>query len=785
MADNQSFSGAANTRLTVEIGGEQRTVVAGQTLTIGREPECDWTVTDRLVSRHHAIVAWQGAWYLTDMSSTNGTFADGLEVSRIRVDGTCIVYLGGPSDGTLVSLTVDPGPETSSVVIGRDPSADIVIPDPLLSRRHCLVTWNGPKAVVEDLESRNGTYVNGTLVRTAALTPGDQLTVGNTDIDVDQSGALMLRPDATRTGLVLRSVSYATPEGKVLLTDVNLNAPPSSIIGVIGPSGSGKSTLVNVITGLREPSTGNVSFEGHDVHGEYASMKTRIGFVPQDDLIHRQLSVSQAFEYAARLRFSPDTSAAEREARVAEVIDMLGLAAHQHTPIKRLSGGQRKRASIGLELITQPALLVLDEPTSGLDPGTARDLMSTLQSLANSGRTVVVITHSPTDLDQCDMVVLLAAGGLVAGVSSPAGLLAQFRTSDWRDVYHESSSETGDPERVHEYYVRDSALSALSHPPPLPVGQRPATPTGSSPRRTRQLRTLVARQWRLLTSDRGYFAFLLILPVTLGALAFITPGQTGFGELLEARQVLVMLVLGASFSGLALSVRDLVTERSIYQRERAVGLRPTAYIGSKVIVFGAMGFVQATLLTTVVLSRKSAPTDPLVLGNGGLELFAAVLLTLWSCCALGLVVSSLVRTNEQVLPVLVLCVMIQLVFSGGMTPISGRPVLTQIAWFIPARWGYSAAADTVDLQALAESSVRAQLPAVPQGASVPVTPPAGATPPEVVRPQFTDPDMQFDHLSSQWLKCIAILIVLTVVFTLLALWRVRDKKHRSRKSPVD
>ncbi|MFA7265609.1 MAG: FHA domain-containing protein [Candidatus Nanopelagicales bacterium] len=754
--------------ILIRCEGVQRRVNSAEAITFGRAEGCDVVVADLQVSRRHAVLFWRDGWIVRDLTSANGTFVNGHPITEVSVPGLgeeTRVRFGDPVDGPEIVLVVEaqhrPAAEVpvseyletrvfrsrvgQAVVLGRGADSDIVLADPLVSRSHCRVVQTAAALVVTDLQSSHGTYINGSRIVESVLSPGDTLTVGNTDIDVDGSSQLVVRSDATRTGLVIRDLSYETPEGKRLISDINLNAPRGSLIGVIGPSGAGKSTLMNVITGLRQPTQGTASFEGHDIHGAYTFMKTRIGFVPQEDLIHRQLSARQALGFAADLRFSPDVSRAERDARVNEVVDLLGLREHEKTPIEKLSGGQRKRASIGLELLTEPALLVLDEPTSGLDPNTARDLMRTLRALADAGHTVVVVSHAPADLDECDLVVLLAAGGLLAGVGSPDLVLSQFNTDDWRDVYRDVSSEGGDPAAAHARYAQAAVGVAVSDPPP-PPRQAPAIDAASGSLRPKQLGTLVRRQFRLLTADRGYLIFLLLLPIALGALALIVPGSDGFAPSVvdpvskEVPQILVVLICGASFAGLALSIRDLVGERRIFERERAVGLRPTAYLASKVAVFAVVGVVQAVALTGVVLVGKSGPTEPLVLPNASLELFCAVLFTLWCSCALGLMLSSLVRSNEQVMPVLVLVIMVQLVFSGGMIQITGRPVLSQISFLFPSRWGYSAASATTDLHRLAPAVTR---------------------------------DALWDHSTFQWLVACLALLVLGAAFLAITRWRLR------------
>ena len=217
---------------------------------------------------------------------------------------------------------------------------------------------------------------------------------------------------------------------------MSFTARPGTLTAVIGPSGAGKSTLIKLLGGAgNPPRPRQVTFDGHDVHAEYASMRSRIGMVPQDDVVHRQLTVDQALSYAAQLRLPPDTSRADRRAVVDRVLGELELTEHRNKRVDKLSGGQRKRASVALELLTGPSLLILDEPTSGLDPALDRQVMSMLRRLADAGRTVVVVTHSLTYLSMCDQVLLLAPGGKTAYAGPPAAIGAAMGTTDWADIF--------------------------------------------------------------------------------------------------------------------------------------------------------------------------------------------------------------------------------------------------------------------------------------------------------------------------------------------------------------
>ena len=247
--------------------------------------------------------------------------------------------------------------------IGRAPENDIVVTDVLASRQHATLVPTPLGTEIRD-NSINGTFVNGTRVGSAILAEDDVVTIGNVDLVFRDGTLVKLSEAATRTGgLEVRNVKYVVDNGKQLLDDISVTARPGTLTAVIGGSGAGKSTLARLIAGYTTPSSGSVTFEGHDIHAEYASLRSRIGMVPQDDVVHRQLTVNQALGYAAELRLPPDTGKADRAKVVTQVLDELDLTKHADTRVDKLSGGQRKRASVALELLTGPSLLVLDEPT--------------------------------------------------------------------------------------------------------------------------------------------------------------------------------------------------------------------------------------------------------------------------------------------------------------------------------------------------------------------------------------------------------------------------------------
>ncbi|WP_322860268.1 FHA domain-containing protein [Mycobacterium europaeum] len=666
----------------------------------------------------------------------------GLETGRVGGDASNIA--------TSMMKILRPGKAVESVPgaikIGRANDNDIVIPEVLASRHHATLVPTPHGTEIRDNRSINGTFVNGARVDSAVLHEGDVVTIGN--IDLVFAGGTLARRDESATatptgGLDVRGVTWTIENNKTLLDDISLGAQPGTLTAVIGPSGAGKSTFARLVAGYTHPTRGTVAFEGHNVHAEYASLRSRIGMVPQDDVVHGQLTVQQALMYAAELRLPPDTTKEDRAQVVARVLEELEMTQHLHTRVDKLSGGQRKRASVALELLTGPSLLILDEPTSGLDPALDRQVMTMLRQLADAGRVVLVVTHSLTYLDVCDQVLLLAPGGKTAFCGPPSQIGSAMGTTNWADIF---SSVAGDPDGAKARY-----LARTGPTPPPPPAQQPADlgdPSHTS--LFRQFSTIARRQVRLIFSDRGYFVFLAVLPFIMGSLSMSVPGNVGFGipnpygaAPNEPGQILVLLNVGAVFMGTALTIRDLIGERPIFLREQAVGLSTSAYLLAKVCVYTVFAVIQSAIVTVIVLIGKGGPTQGAVaLGRPGLELFADVALTCVASAMLGLALSAIARSNEQIMPLLVVAVMSQLVFSGGMIPVTGRLGLDQMSWVTPARWGFAASASTADLTKLVPG---------------PLSP----------------KDSHWRHTPAAWWFDIAMLVVISVFYLSFVRWKIR------------
>lgn len=729
----QRHGAATAPELVLETDRGSTAMSPRRTYHVGRDPLCEICLDDARVSWHHAVLRPDGDhWTLQDEGSTNGTWADGHRVQEWAVGVGSELRFGSAADGPRVRF-VDPAPGSShpssvshpgltstfrrpttvrplaakaAVRIGRAPDNDLVIDDLVVSRRHAeLRALADGTYEIADLGSHNGTYLNGARVDHAAIGEGDIVGIGHSAFLLvgDQ---LQEYVDTGEVSLDVQDLGVAVDQGrKTLLDQVSFPVGAKCLLAVVGPSGAGKSTLLGALTGLRPADRGTVLYDGRDLYRDYAELRSRIGLVPQDDILHAQLTVRRALAYAAELRFPQDTAKAEREARVDEVIGELGLQQRADQPIHSLSGGQRKRVSVALELLTKPSLLFLDEPTSGLDPGMDRSVMHMLRGLADDGRTVIVVTHSVLSLDVCDRLLVLAPGGRIAYFGPPQEALAFFGFEEWPEAFEAFEDQQGrdwaGEYRASPTHRRHVDVTARQ---PLFAGQEPGRPGGApahAPPKAQswgsQLSTLVRRYGAVLGADRTFLIIMIALPFMMGAMARALAGNTLTAE--TALNALLILCIGGVLTGAANAVRELIKERVIYQRERAVGLSRSAYLMSKVVVLGAITVLQAAVLTVVALGgvKLSAPGGKGVFMPPLIEIALAVALLSFTAMMLGLMISALVRKEEVTMPLLVLVAIVQVVFCGTLLKLTGVPVIEQLAWFAPSRWAMGAMAGTIDL----------------------------------------------------------------------------------------
>ncbi|MFG3129687.1 ABC transporter ATP-binding protein/permease [Streptomyces tendae] len=600
--------------------------------------------------------------------------------------------------------------------IGRALENDLVVSDLQVSRNHAEFhsTPDG-RMEIRDLGSHNGTYVNGQPIAKGGsqlLGPTDIVGVGHSTFQI-VGDRLEEFVDTGEVSFSARHLTVTVDGGKQILKDVSFGVPEKSLIAVIGPSGSGKSTLLKALTGYRPADQGEVLYDNRNLYKQFAELRQRIGLVPQDDILHKELTVKKALKYAAKLRFPADTTAAERDARIDEVLRELKLDIHKDKKVTSLSGGQRKRVSVALELLTKPSLIFLDEPTSGLDPGMDRDVMQLLRGLADDGRTVLVVTHSVAELATCDKLLVMAPGGSVAYFGPPEEALNFFGYDTWADVFsafenYRDYDWAGRWKGSQHYQMYAADLDAVApqsvQVPPMQA-MKPPKPQGWMS----QFVTLVRRYTSVIASDKGFLALMVILPAVLGAVSLLIDADKGLlpnpanpqtGRIIPngtATTVLLILAVGACFAGAANSVRELIKERVIYERERATGLSRSAYLMSKVFVLGLITVFQGLLVGVIGFASREIPEEGLVLGGMTLvELSLPIMALGFTSMMFGLVISSLVKTAEKTMPLLVMFAIIQVVFTGCLFALNGAVGVNQFSYLMPSRWAVAAAGATLD-----------------------------------------------------------------------------------------
>ncbi|HEY1698614.1 MAG TPA: FHA domain-containing protein [Trebonia sp.] len=681
---------------------------------------------------------------------------------NLPAPGVTVPYTPAPASHELLPKTlpsVDRRPSevrripTRVTRIGRTPDNDVVVRDLSVSRRHAELRRSDAGFTIVDVGSHNGTFVNGARVTRAKVGENDIIAVGNATFRL-AGGELRTYIDTGEVSLQARDLTVRAGR-KVLLDSISFPIPERCLLAVIGPSGAGKSTLLGALTGTRPADSGTVLYDNRDLYREYPELRQRIGLVPQQSVMHTQLTPAAALKYAAELRFPSDTKSAERKERVTEVMSELGLSQHARTRADRLSGGQLKRVNVAMELLTKPSLLFLDEPTSGLDPGLDKSVMDQMRDLAHDGRTVIVVTHSVDNLDTCDRLLVLVPGGRIAYYGPPGDGLTYFGMRRWAEVFQAFEAQpdrdwAAEFQRSPEY---ERYVVAPGAEPPGHVRQ-PADPHpgpgNAAPGRTqsasRQTWTLARRYLRVISADRGFLLFSVLLPLLLGGLIRFVPSPEGLGGTAGtngyAEELLLVIVIGACLAGAASSVRELVKERGIYLRERAAGLSCGAYMASKVLVLGVVSVVQAVLMTLIGLYGRELPSNGSVLANDPLaELMIGVAVLAFASLCLGLLISALVSTSEKAMPFLVALTMIQVVLSGAIFSLVGKAGLSQLAWLSPSRWGMGALGSTVSLNV--------------------ITPGMAA-----------NPDTVWNHNAPTWLLNVVLTLILGAVLIGVATWRL-------------
>ncbi|OBH56771.1 ABC transporter ATP-binding protein [Mycobacterium sp. E2479] len=571
----------------------------------------------------------------------------------------------------------------------------------------------------------------------------------------DSTHRLPLRAASRTTGMTAYQLGLRA-DGHQILSDISFIARPGAMTAVTGPSAARNSALLTLLAGTRAPSSGRVTVDGHDVHADPESMRAHIGLVPRVDRLHPQLTVAQTVKYAAEIRLPPDTLPEERDREVGQILDELELTPHQGTRIRKLAPDVRRCVGLAVELVSRPSLLVVDEPTAGLDGAQQRQVMAILRHQANIGCAVVVAISartSLTDLNACDQVLVLTAAGTMAYLGTPLQIESAMGTTDWSSVL---SRVGADPDGAHRAFRARQQTAAPTTPPEV-AAPGPPQPGLS---RNRQIRWVARREAHLLLGDRAYFAFLAILPFVLAGLALLIPGDSGLMKpgpgstnAHQAIEILAALNVAAVIIGTALTIRALVCEHRIFRREQEVGLSAPAYLTAKVIVYGLAAAVWTAVAVAIVIAVKGGPGgSSVLLHNATVELYVSMAVTAIVSALVGLALSSLGKSLREVLPLMVPVILASALFNGSLVQLVSVWGLQQVSWFVPAQWGFAAAASTANLRRVDSLAADA---------------------------------VTWTHYSGWWVFDMGMLVLFGVIAAGFTLYRLRSPLGESRNPPPD
>lgn len=691
---------------------------------IGRDPGCDVVIPQdwQGCSRYQAeLVSDATGWCIVDgvngRASANGTFwQDGTPVqerSRIE-DLALLVFVIGQDPQNLIRIQVSglpiddhaqhptpsPGDELdardhptplrsqrqASITIGRSPDSTIVLNDPTVSRRHAVlrVETHGA-AVLEDCSS-NGLFVDGKKAgRLTRIVPGAQLHIGRGRFCWDGSE---LRPvgDQVRFGIEVRDLQLPNR-----LRSMSLSIPGGQLVAFVGGSGAGKSSLLTTLAGQNSGYGGHIQIGGEDLRSSIHALRPLMGFVPQDDIVHRDLTVMEVLMCAARLRI-PDQD--ERVPAVQRVLELLELSHRQDALVRDLSGGQRKRVNIGVELVSDPRLLFLDEPTSGLDPGLDRRMMRLLRELANRGHTVLVVTHATANVTLCDQLIFMGRGGRLCYSGTPQGCLQNYGAgNDFAEVYDRLSLSDAELEAETRSFQQNQRLEDLAFGSHAKTFRQLQPSSGRSVRQfVSQLRTVFLREILLIWRDRISLLFnLLTAPVAVFLLGvaiqnrevFLLPEEGPSPELLPlAIKVVFVICCACIWTGISTHIGSVARERAIYEREKSFNLQPLAYIVAKSFSIALLAVPQAVLiaLTCSVLFEFPELEE---LGSPLLGYCVGAAFTILASGSLALFLSTLVKDQRQAGSSSPLLLMPQIILSGVLFEIGGLVALYPV---VASRW---------------------------------------------------------------------------------------------------
>ena len=686
--------------------------------TFGRNENNSIPLNSSIVSGNHGEIYIQGGqFFVKDNASSNGSYIAygtqfvqmtpnqyyggngkdmiirlGTNQSMDGIDPVLLLYTARQANGRWKTFELKAG-DTS---IGRAENCDIRLKNVAVSRYHAGIRNANGQYYVFDNGSTNGVFVNGSRIQKSYhLSNKDIFTVLNTTFIYD-GNVVYYKVNPEGIALEIHDLNKDVPakDGKKTILDkVSLSIEPNEFVAIIGGSGAGKTTLMTAMSGFDSKVTGRVYCNGTNLRENFQTLKNIIGFVPQQDIIYENITLKKMLYYTAKMKMPEDTSTAEIDARIEEVLGMVELSEHKDTYIRRLSGGQKKRASIAVELLANPGLFFLDEPTSGLDPGTEEHLMRTLSKLSKEQeKTIIMVTHTINNLDLCDKVIIMGDGGRLCYCGSPAGIKDFFQTDDLVKVY---DIITADP-KGWESRFRMSGINQVSEHAAESNGEaiKPRKVNGFT-----QLGILVRRYTTLIMNDMQRLALIFGQPLIIGLLLTLVAGPDIYQKFTETQSILFTLMSGGIWMGLLNTIQEVNKERVILKREYMGNLKLPVYMLSKYIVQGVISLVQAVILVVTFVLVKGTPScKGVIISNATIEIIVLIFLTIYASAGMGLLLSSITKSADRAMAIAPFVLIIQLIFSGILFELTGAT--DKISYVTFSRWAMESIGSTCDLNEL-------------------------------------------------------------------------------------
>lgn len=686
------------------------------------EAQNDIVIPIGTVSGSHGKIKIQnGDIYVADLESSNGTyFFDGTQYVRMkpnkyykktrsdwifRIDSrkknsdhsAVVIFTNSETQGAWQCMPLDEGLST----IGRASDNTIVMKPPNFSRHHAGIYRRENHYMLVDYNSMNGVYVNGVRIHgQQEIHEKDMIQIAGS-LFLLNNGKLMYQTTISGVSLTLENICKTVGHGssrKRILNNVSCEIGNNEFVAIIGGSGAGKTTVMNAMSGFDSDISGRVYCNGIDLRRNFNTLKNMIGFVPQQDIIYENLTLQRMLYYTAKMKMPSDTSKAEIRARIHKVLEMVDLVQHAKTYIRKLSGGQKKRASIAVEMLADPGLFFLDEPTSGLDPDTEQSLMHTLAKLSKSeGKTIIMVTHTIQSIDLCDKVIFMGPGGKICYCGPPSEITNYFGKKSLVEVYNELA---GNVDNWNGYFLQNYYMEKQNNPPSqAPHPNAGLEKKGKQVSSFKQCLVLIARYFELIWNDKQRLLLLFIQPIAIAFLLAVVAVDDTFITYEDTRSIMFALSCSGIWIGLFNTIQEVCKERPILKREYMGNLRLWGYIVSKYVVQGVICFLQATLLVAIFLRlMKHSAEAGLYFAKPGMEIWITMILTIFASASMGLIVSSLMKNGDRAMAVAPFVLIIQLLFSGVLFTLDG--MAEHVSKITVSRWAMECLGNITNLNKL-------------------------------------------------------------------------------------